>query len=75
MEMSFDRMDVEIELEAEGSLLWDISGGHVHSFDLSGEVALLIDMAMTMDIPGQGEMTIENTMELSGTMTQEVEVE
>ncbi|MAE29854.1 MAG: hypothetical protein QF724_11550 [Planctomycetota bacterium] len=75
MEMSFDRMDVEIELEAEGTLYWDVSGGHVHSFDLSGELALMIDMAMTMDIPGQGEMTVENTMEMSGTMSQELAVE
>jgi len=75
MEMSIDRMDIEIELEAEGTLHWDVEGGHVHSFDLSGEISMLIDMAMSLEIPGQGEMTIENSMEMSGTMAQSLVVE
>src|SRR5258705_6418050 len=65
-ELSIDHMDVDYKLEAEGELVWDIAGGHMHSFDMSGPSHVNMDMAMKMS-PGGQKMTIEYGMELSGT--------
>ena len=65
-DLSIDHMDVDYKLEAEGELVWDIAGGHIHSFDMSGPSHVQMDMAMKMAPQGQ-KMTIEYGMELSGT--------
>lgn len=68
IEMEIDHLDLEFELEAEGTLLWNVKGGHFHSLELSGETNLLVDTGMAMNAGGE-EMTIENSVEMSGTMT------
>ncbi len=68
MEMDIDHMDLEIEFEAEGELLWNLAAGHAQSLELSGDFAMVMDMGMAMSIPGMGEMEMEQTIEMSGTM-------
>lgn len=66
--MDITGMDLEIELEGEGTLLWDLQAGCVHSFELTGDFAMIMDMAM--DISAQGmDMEIEQSMEFSGSMS------
>ena len=74
MEFTMDRVDVEFALEATGELLWDLSGGHVHSMELEGDSMIAIDMEMSMDFGGQS-MSMEMSMEMSGTMVTEVTTE
>jgi hypothetical protein len=74
MDVSFDRMDLELTLESKGELLWDLRGGHVHAFSIEGDMTIVLDMGMSMDMGGQ-EMTMEMSMEMSGTLGQEVSVE
>jgi len=74
MEVSFDRMDLELSLESKGELLWDLRGGHVHAFSIEGDITIILDMGMSMDMGGQ-EMTMEMAMEMSGTLGQELSVE
>ena len=74
MEVSFDRMDLELTLESKGELLWDMRGGHVHAFSIEGDIMIVLDMGMSMDMGGQ-EMAMEMSMEMSGTLGQEVSVE
>lgn len=66
-EMDFDHLDIEFEFEGEGTMLWNVAGGHFASFELSGQMSLLTDTGMAMNMGGQ-EMSIENTVEMSGTM-------
>ena len=42
MEMEYNSADMEFELEGEGTLLWNLVGGHLHSFELTGEAVGLI---------------------------------
>jgi hypothetical protein len=72
-EMTVDHMDVDYKLEAEGTLVWDIAGGHAHSFDMSGPSHVNMDMAMKIS-PGGQKMSIEYGMELSGTTGLKLEV-
>lgn len=68
-DIDFDHMDLELEFEGEGTLLWNLDFGQAHSLELSGDFGLLMNMGMAMSGPGM-EMDIENTMEMSGTMNE-----
>ncbi len=67
MEMKFDHMDVDLKIESEGELVWNVAAGHAHSLELSGPVHVNMDMAMKITPPGQGAMSLEQRMEMSGT--------
>jgi hypothetical protein len=67
MEMKFDHMDIDLKIEGEGELVWDTAAGHAHSFEMSGPIHVNMDMSMKITPPGQGAMSIEQRMELSGT--------
>jgi hypothetical protein len=72
--MSFDSMDIEFELEGEGELLWDLSKGRAHSFELSGPAHMNMDMAMKLTAGGQS-LSLEQSMQMSGTTNLSVKVE
>lgn len=74
VELSLDRVDVEFALQAKGTLLWDLRGGHVHYFVLEGDSAVSMDMEMSLDMGGQA-MTFEMSMEMSGTQKNEVTID
>jgi hypothetical protein len=65
--MEFEHVDVEFELEAEGELFWDAAVGRARSFHMSGPTSVTMDMGMSIEVPQQGSMTIEQVMEMSGT--------
>jgi len=67
VEMDFQSADVELAIEGEGTLLWDLEAGHFASFDLSADMSQTMDMAMSMGTP-MGDMDIEQTIEMSGTI-------
>jgi len=72
--MKIDHMDLDFELEGTGQLMWDTAAGHVHSFEISGPAHVNIDVAMSLDMQGQ-KLSIEQSMELSGTTNLNVAVE
>lgn len=67
MQMEFEHVDVEFELEGEGELLWDPAAGRARSFHMSGPTGVTMDMGMSIEVPGQGNMAIEQVMEMTGT--------
>lgn len=72
-EMELNSVDLELELEGEGTLLWDISAGCAHSFEMESDLALLMDVSM--DISAQGmDMNIEQSLEFSGTLNAEASI-
>lgn len=72
--MSFDSMDIEFEMESEGELLWDLSKGRAHSFELSGPAHMNMDMAMKLSAGGQN-LSLEQSMQMSGTTNMSVKFE
>lgn len=73
-EMEVTSMDLALELEGEATLLWDLAGGYMHSFEMTGDFAMQMDIAM--DISAQGmDMEIEQALELSGSLTSTVAAE
>ena len=72
--MEFDHMDIEFKIEGEGTLVWDMEGGHAVSFELSGPTSATMDMGMKLDMGGQS-MNIEQGMVMSGTSNVSVKFE
>lgn len=68
-EIKFDHMDMEIQYDGEGLLLWNLEQGIARSFESSGDFGMLMDMGMSVDAGGM-DMNIQMTMEMSGTLSQ-----
>lgn len=73
-DMEMNSMDIEMELEGEATLLWDIAAGRAHSFEMESELSLLVDMSMSVSAQGM-DMEIDQSMEFSGSMTASASVE
>lgn len=74
-EMDFDgemEFEVAIKLPLSGMLLWDLAGGHFHSFELDGEGT--VEMHMTMSIPDFG-MEFDTEIEASVVLEQRASAE
>ncbi len=67
-EMELSSMEMALAIEGEGTLLWDLAGGCAHSFELTGDFSMQMDIAMNISAQGQ-EMEIEQSMEFSGSLT------
>jgi hypothetical protein len=67
-EIKVEHMDLDFRMEGEGELIWNLTAGHMQTFELSGPMRVNIDMGMKMSVQGQ-EMTIGQAMEMSGTST------
>lgn len=65
MELDVSHMDIELEVEAEGTLYWNLERGVFHSLELSGIQTMLMDMAMNM-VVADNDMEMEQTFEMSG---------
>ena len=65
-EMTLDHMDVELEMEGEGNLYWDLERGIAQSFDMSGTMRVGMDMGFDMAM-GEQSMSMTQNMQMSGT--------
>ena len=67
IEPEIDYADVEFELSGTGEVLWNLAGGHVHTFGVDSDVSIYVDAKASADA-GQGPQTTEMSLELSGSM-------
>ena len=73
-ELEVEHVDIEIAYEGEGELTWDLDAGHFRTFEASGDFEMLLDQGMLMNAMGQ-EMSIEQTLEFSGSLGYDVSAE
>ena len=64
-DLEFDTADLTLELEGEGTLLWDTAAGRFHSFQCSSDVSVGLELS----ISAEGE-----SVELTGSMAGEYDV-
>ena len=69
MTMDYKSVDMEFELEGEATLLWNLAGGHLHSFELNGKATSTIDMSMSMEMESMGKMELEMSMVMKSDST------
>jgi hypothetical protein len=72
MEQDIQSADVSVEFKLEGTLLWDLKGGHAHSLEISGDTSSVIDQAATLSMMGE-ELEVEQALYLEGTIDIKVE--
>lgn len=68
VEIAFNSIDVEMAIEGEGTLLWDVRAGHFSSLEFSGDIEQIMDMSMALSTQG-GEMDMDQTVTMSGSLT------
>jgi hypothetical protein len=66
--MEVQSVDVELTMQGEGELVWDVAGGHFASLSLSLDSTSVVDTATAMNMGGT-DMELEQSMEMSGTQT------
>jgi len=73
-EIEITSSDLQLELESEGTLLWNLDAGCALSFELKGEFELSADT--TMEISAQGVvLQLETVMDFSGTLSSSSRIE
>ena len=67
VEISVDIQEaiVSLALEGEGTLLWNLEAGHMHAFEMSPEIEILVDVVMSAEAMGESQ-DIEARIELLG---------
>jgi len=73
-DISIDGADVSIDVEAEGTLLWDMEAGVARSFTMSGPASFSIDVSASGDMDGESG-SAELTADFSGTISQSLSTE
>jgi hypothetical protein len=64
-DMDVQSANVEVSLQLEGELLWDLAGGHFHALELAGDMASTVVVEMTVDM-GSQSMDIEQAVSMAG---------
>lgn len=63
---------VSFEFDGEGTLLWDMKGGHVQGFEMEGEIIMTVDIEGDVDVMGEShsfEMSAEASGEANWSLT------
>lgn len=68
VEIDISALDGEYAYEAEGELLWNLESGLIHGLSLSGEVRMIVDMAMGMKM-GDEEQSMDISQTFAGNQT------
>jgi len=63
---------IGFEFEGEGTLLWNLSEGHVYGFDMNGDITLSADVDGDVDAAGDSH-SMEMSAEVSGEATWSME--
>ncbi len=69
IDFEISTMDMEYELEAEGELLWALETNLASGLHLSGEVRLIMDLAMNMKMGAEGERSMDLSQTFTGNQT------
>ncbi|NOT31124.1 MAG: hypothetical protein HOP15_11805 [Planctomycetes bacterium] len=70
-DFSIDTADLNLDFEGNGTLLWNLSAGRMHSFQLSGDVTIDMDLAVSFEVEDASQ-DVEASLELSGSLSQEI---
>ncbi len=73
-DMEIERMDLEVEIEGEGTIHWDLAAGVPHSYELPGKLGMTMDMGFAISM-GEQSLKIEQHLELSGSFTHELKIQ
>lgn len=64
--------DVNLDVQGTGTLLWDLSAGHLHSLQVKGDCQIALDVSISVEEGGESHKA-NLSAELSGTVEQSVD--
>ena len=65
IDASVDEASIAIAMEGEGELRWDLGAGHMHDYEMSSELEILVDVYIEIDVGGEAH-EIEASVEILG---------
>jgi len=71
--LDIDHVDVDADIEGEGTLLWNLAAGHVQSLELSGKMKMAMETGLSISAQGR-DMNMEQSMSMSGTISNTLSV-
>jgi hypothetical protein len=63
-----DKSELEISLDLEGEILWDVKAGHLRSFEITAKVEVVQTIHGSVDAP-DGKQEVEQKIEFGGKQT------
>jgi len=71
VDVTLDTADFNLDFEGKGTLLWNLGAGRIHSFQVSGDSTMDIDLAVSVEAEGESH-ELDASLELSGSMREDV---
>jgi len=62
---SVDEASIELSMDGEGELRWDLDAGHLHDYEMSSEMEILVDVYISIDVGGESH-ELEASIEVLG---------
>jgi len=74
-ELEVEHMLLELKIEGDGLLLWDLTNAHFHALDLTGDLEMNMDIGVNLVLPGFGAVSTEQQFDMSGDLTFGAEIQ
>jgi hypothetical protein len=74
IDIQIELATVDFEWEGDGTLIWNRGAGRFHSFDLGGDLTIVVEFAISGDAEGE-TIEFEAMVEMSGTTSFSAETE
>lgn len=74
-EIDVEHMQINLRIEGEGSLLWDLEQGHFHSFEVTSDCEMKMDIGVSLELPGFGDVLHSQEFVMSGSLTFGAEIQ
>ncbi|MCA8981074.1 MAG: hypothetical protein H6831_09280 [Planctomycetes bacterium] len=74
-EIDVEHMRIDLHIEGEGVLLWDLKAGHFHALDVSTDLEMKMDIGVSLELPGFGDVMHQQEFDMSGSLTFGAEIQ
>jgi hypothetical protein len=74
-EIEVEHMQIDLRIEGEGVLLWDLGAGHFHALDVESDFEMKMDIGVSLELPGFGDVMHSQEFDMSGSLTFGAEIQ
>lgn len=74
-EIEVEHMQIDLRIEGEGVLLWDLKAGHFYALDVASDFEMKMDIGVSLELPGFGDVMHNQEFDMSGSLTFGAEIQ
>jgi len=74
-EIEVAHMLIDLRIEGEGVLLWNLGAGHFHALDVENDFEMKMDIGVSLELPGFGDVMHSQEFDMSGSLTFGAEIQ